>query len=182
VNPDDTQKNSSLNWLFSITIGACVAILVLWSMSSLVDMQSFEVLQRKDSSSARLIGTRHLCYEALSDLDREIPKSNSCQTDDDCLLLMAHSSSFSQCSIAVQSAKKEIVSSKLRQARWHCGHRPFFSCRHSNAVAVCQNNICTVEPLNLMDDFRVISFRQLETQTMNSIVKNLNTNYEKGRN
>lgn len=82
------------NWLISIIAGGCVGILVLWVMSSMVEVEPLIPLDQTDMPAVQLIGTRHQCNESFTELNRVIINSNSCQLDSDCALLMDSSLTF----------------------------------------------------------------------------------------
>jgi hypothetical protein len=157
-------------WLFSITAGGCVAVLVLWIMSSMVEMEPPILLDQKDGAVVQLIGTRHLCNKKLTELDQAITNSNSCLIDNDCVLVMDSRLTFSQCFISVQSGKEGLVSAKLGETKIHCRDESISACGHSTASAICKNNICAVENF---EGVPRISLQTLKQQTMKSISENL---------
>ena len=157
-------------WLLSITAGGCVGILVLWVMSSMVEMEPLSLLDQTERSAVQLIGTRHQCNEKFTELNRAITNSNSCQLDSDCALVMDSSLTFNQCFISVQSGKAGLVSAKLEETNMHCRDSSISACGHSTASAVCKNNICAVENF---EGVPRISLQKLKQQTMKSISENL---------
>ena len=99
-----------------------MGILVLWVMSSMVEMEPLTLLDQTDRSAVQLIGTRHQCNEKFTELNRAIINSNSCRLDSDCALVMDSSLTFNQCFISVQRGKAELVSAKLGDFKTHCRH------------------------------------------------------------
>ena len=158
------------SWLLSFFVGGCVTVLVLWIMSTMVEVEPYIVRDQKARSVTQLIGTRHQCNEKITELDRAITNSKSCQLDNDCVLVMDSSLTFGQCFISVKSGKAELVNVKLREVRLNCRSSWVTACGHSVAAAICQNSICTVENFEGLPG---IGLDELEKQTMKSIGENL---------
>lgn len=158
------------NWLISIIAGGCVGILVLWVMSSMVEMEPLIPLGQTDMPAVQLIGTRHQCNEKFTELNRAVTNFNSCQLDSDCALVMDSSLTFNQCFISVQSEKAGLVSAKLKEANMHCHDSSISACGHSTASAICKNNVCAIENF---EGVPRISLQKLKQQTMKSINEDL---------
>ena len=158
------------NWLISIIAGGCVGILVLWVMSSMVEVEPLIPLDQTDMPAVQLIGTRHQCNESFTELNRVIINSNSCQLDSDCALLMDSSLTFNQCFISVQSEKAGLVFAKLKEANMHCHDSSISACGHSTASAICKNKVCAV---GTVEGVPRISLQELNQQTMKSINEDL---------
>jgi len=164
------EMHHRVTWFLSIIVGGCVGVLVLWIMSSMVEVKPTNLPDEPDSSVVQLIGTRYQCNEKLTQLNQAITNSSACQIDDDCVLVMDSSLTFGQCFISVQSEKAGLVSAKLKETKMHCHDPGFSACGHSTANATCRNNICAVE--NFQGVPR-ISLQKLKRQTMKSISENL---------
>lgn len=155
-----------LTWLVSVSLGGCVAGVVLWVMSSMIGVESFNLQDQTNSSTAELIGTRHQCQEKLTELDLLRNSSRSCQTDEDCDLLIDGNLTFGQCFIPVRADKLELVAVELEELGWHCRDSYYSHCGHMFAYATCQGNTCSVE---YIDRVGQSSLQELQEQTIKSI-------------
>ena len=144
--------------------------MVLWVMSSMVEVEPSILWDQPARTGVELIGTRHQCNMKLTELSEAITNSKSCQIDKDCVLVMDGSLTFNQCFISVQRGNAELVSAKLGDFKTHCRHTWISGCGHSFAGATCQNRVCTV---GYIEGAPRISLEKLKQQTINSITENL---------
>ena len=157
-------------WPISIFVGGCVGVLVLWIMSSMVEVEPSILLDQPANSGVELIRTRHQCNKKFTELNEAVNNSKSCQIDQDCILVMDGNLTFNQCFISIQRGKAELVSAKLGEFKTHCRHSWMSGCGHSFAGATCQNRVCTVE---YIEGAPRISLEKLKQQTIKSITDNL---------
>jgi hypothetical protein len=165
-----------LIWLLSLLAGGCIAISVLWVMSSLIDVESAIPQVESDTQTVNLIRSPNHCNQMYTDANQALFNSRSCQTDDDCALVRDRHQVLGQCFASVQREKVDLVSAELKQF-WACSSKSGSSiCGHVSAIATCRESTCMVELLPR------IGLEVLKEQTLTTINESLQVEEDWGGN
>ena len=122
-----------------------MAGVVLWVMSSMIEVEPTTLQSQTNGMGVELFGTRNQCNNKLSELNQAVNNSKSCQTADDCVLLMDGNRTFSKCFISVQSEELELVVAKFEEFKHHCRDSYITGCGHMTAYPTCQDGVCSSE-------------------------------------
>jgi hypothetical protein len=158
--------HDQFKWLLSILAGVSIAILVLWIMSSMIDVESSIPQRKADTQTVSLIRSPSYCNQIYTDANKALFNSRSCQTDEDCALVRDESQVLGQCFVSVRRGKADLVSEALKKF-WACSRSGSSICGHLSPIATCQENICMVEYLPR------IGLEELKKQTLTTINQSL---------
>ena len=107
--------HDKLIWLLSLLAGGCIAVSVLWIMSSLIDVDSPIPQAEMDTQTVNLIRSPSHCNQIYTGANQALFNSRSCNTDDDCALVRDRTQVLGQCFASVQREKVDLVSAALEQ-------------------------------------------------------------------